>query len=558
MGERAERLVEERLRAALPEEARLYANVRFTAKTREHGPAHDGEADIVIVHPDYGLLVIETKSGAPSLAHGTWYLGDRKLDRSPFAQAEDAKHDLKRTIEALPNWPSGRELRAGHAVAFPDVDLASLPKGHALLGPDAKLDLVFDADAFATPEATRRALARVRDWWVADGSRAYPLTPAEFAVVIDFLAPTVELRRLLRHDLEEGRSQLLMASRAQQLVLNQNRSRVRAEVVGPAGSGKSLIAVEMACRLAREGFRTLYVCFNQPLATAVLREVEEREAEPDRRPDVLTFHRLCEILGQRAGVLPPRPPKPIPQAWWDETLPTALKEAIDADDGSRYHAIVVDEGQDFRLDWLETLPWLLFEPEDGVFWVFHDPGQALRRDDEVAGLKLGPPLELFEDYRSPAPVSALAARFYRGSTEPVALGRASVCPTSGRPCPVRRPSMPCARRCTGCSSTRACGRGRSSCCRASRRRRAGSGDNGGSGMSSCGTARSTTQASRSACRQMRCPTSRRTTRSCCSRPSAGSKASSDRSWCCASCPRRPIGWTSCCTPRSRGRRRSSS
>ena len=36
-----------------------------------------------------------------------------------------------------------------------------------------------------------------------------------------------------------------------------------------------------------------------------------------------------------------------------------------------------------------------------------------RRDDEVAGLHLGAPLELFEDYRSPVPVSGLAARFYR-------------------------------------------------------------------------------------------------------------------------------------------------
>ena len=37
MGERAERFVEERLRAALPDDARLYANVRFTAKTRGPG-----------------------------------------------------------------------------------------------------------------------------------------------------------------------------------------------------------------------------------------------------------------------------------------------------------------------------------------------------------------------------------------------------------------------------------------------------------------------------------------------------------------------------------------
>ena len=80
MGERAERFVEERLRAALPDEARLYANVRFVAKTRDRGPAHDGEADIVIVHPEYGVLVIEVKEGAPSRdAQGRWFIGGHEL-----------------------------------------------------------------------------------------------------------------------------------------------------------------------------------------------------------------------------------------------------------------------------------------------------------------------------------------------------------------------------------------------------------------------------------------------------------------------------------------------
>src|SRR5262245_7459938 len=127
MGVPAERLVQERIAAALPDGARCYSNVRFIARTREHGPAHDGEADVVVVHPDHGLLVLEVKAGAPSRdKHGRWFLGSRELPRSPYAQAEAAKHDLKRAIEALPGWQAGHELRTGHAVAFPDVDLASL------------------------------------------------------------------------------------------------------------------------------------------------------------------------------------------------------------------------------------------------------------------------------------------------------------------------------------------------------------------------------------------------------------------------------------------------
>ncbi len=86
----------------------------------------------------------------------------------------------------------------------------------------------------------------------------------------------------------------------------------------------------------------------------------------------------------------------------------------------RYHAIVVDEGQDFAADWLQTLDLLLVAPGEDVLWVFHDPGQALYRDDVVAasGLDLER-LELLENHRNPAPVAELASRFYTGEGTPV-------------------------------------------------------------------------------------------------------------------------------------------
>ena len=429
MGERAERFVEERLRAALPQGARLYANVPILARTRPSSPAHDGEADIVIVHPDYGLLVIETKSGEPRRdASNRWFIGERELPRSPFEQAMAAKHDLVRAIQDLPDWPPGQEPRSGHAVAFPDADVASLGHEHRSLGPDVSRDIVLDADAFASADATRRALERAWAVWVGDGSRGDRLDARLMALVDDHLAPTAALRRFLRHDIADDRERLLDASRAQLWALNQAKRLRRVEVVGPAGSGKSLVAVERARRLAREGWRTLFVCFNQPLATAVIHEHEDEGGPPDRRPVVTTFHRLCETMGQRAGVLPERP-NPIPPEWWDETLPGALDRAIDALPDERFQAIVVDEGQDFRLAWLESLEFLFRTPADGLLWVFHDPGQALRHDDEVAGLGLPDTLELFEDHRSPAPVAELAAPFYRGPGEPYAVGEGSRAPT---------------------------------------------------------------------------------------------------------------------------------
>ncbi len=73
--------------------------------------------------------------------------------------------------------------------------------------------------------------------------------------------------------------------------------------------------------------------------------------------------------------------------------------------------------------WLESLTFLLEDPADDVLWIFHDPGQALFRDDHVAELGLQQ-VELFEDYRCPAPVSELASGFYHGPSEPIAVAPA--------------------------------------------------------------------------------------------------------------------------------------
>ncbi len=177
-----------------------------------------------------------------------------------------------------------------------------------------------------------------------------------------------------------------------------------------------MLAAEKARRLAREGYRTLLVCFNQRLATGLIRELEDAPAPAGL--DVTTFHRLCERLGGEAGVLPTRP-VPIPGIWWDETLPHALAAAMVALPDRRYHAVVVDEGQDFEARWFELLQRLLVDPDD-VFWVFHDPGQALIRADVVAGLGLERH-ELFENHRNPESIAALAGRFYHGGEEVAAL-----------------------------------------------------------------------------------------------------------------------------------------
>ena len=71
---------------------------------------------------------------------------------------------------------------------------------------------------------------------------------------------------------------------------------------------------------------------------------------------------------------------------------------------------MVDEGQDFDAGWLLSLEGLLFDGRQDVLYVFHDPAQALFREDAVDGLGLDEyPLAI--NCRNAQPIHALIERF---------------------------------------------------------------------------------------------------------------------------------------------------
>lgn len=417
-GKRAEARVERAFRAALPVGARLFVNLAWVAPTRPGGPVREGEADLVVVDPEHGLLVVETKGGPLSRdAHGRWYTGGRALEVSPFEQARTSAHVLVEMVTADPRWASRPDwrLRPLHAVACPDVDRASLAPRRAFvpatLGPDAPLELLLDRADFADRAATAAAIERVFAFWSGDGSRDRRLTDEQLAVIEAVLSPTAALRPLLAGDIEEGERAIIRPTRAQLHILDILGRVPRASVVGPAGSGKTILATEKARRLAEAGQRVLLVCFNAPLETALARRPDLDPFVAAGRLVVSTFHQLCERLGQEAGTLPRRP-EPLEPAWFERDLPAALDAAIDRLD-HRWDAIVVDEGQDFEVGWLTSLTMLLDDPVAGIFYLFHDPSQAIYRPDEVARLGLGE-FPLPGNCRNSRPIHDLVFRFYRG------------------------------------------------------------------------------------------------------------------------------------------------
>ena len=557
-----ERLVEARVRAALKTttpEADVYANVHWLAPTRPGGPPRDGETDLLVVHPEFGLLAIEVKDGTVARdASGHWFAGNRPLPESPFHQAMVGTHAIGDVIVADPRWGGRPEPRMLHAVAFPDTDRDSL--GAQTLGPDAPIELVIDRADLTDETTTAKALARIFRYWSGDGARDRPLNEQDRATIREILEPTIQLRSLLRGDIEAGERALLTPTQHQLDVLRILRRERRASIEGGAGSGKTLVAIEKARQLASEGYKTLFVCFNQPLARAVA-------DEPDLAPfigagmlTVTTFHELCLRLGTEAHTLPPKP-EPPDQAWWDVALPHALADATKTI-GGRWHALVIDEGQDFAADWLVTLQLLLDDPEHDVLYVFHDPAQALYRPDVSGDLGLHEyPLDL--NCRNPGAIHAFAYRWYTGDLHSEPMREEGRAPVIIEAAAGEATVEAVGQVLRDIVHARRCQRSRSPSCSAGRCAPARSGTTAASRAGSTfGTpTRPPGRASRLALRSTRCRLSR-AARSCAT-PSAASRASTGRSsslrswipmtsvWasCCTSAPHAPGNtWSSSCRP----------
>ena len=308
LGQRAERHVHERLLNALSADYVLLQNVTWIVRSRG-GFEREGEADLVIAHPDKGFLTVEVKGGPIARdSQGRWWAGNRQLDRPPFEQAADSHHSLVAKLRELPDWPADLDPIAGHAVAFPNVELESLGTKVFDLGMSADPDLILDK-AILDPEGPRNQ--RIRDWvdgcfelWSGGAKRA----PGKKGV--ELLQATVtsplELRTLLRSEIADGNREMVRATDEQLFLLNTLRGVRRAAVVGGAGTGKTMLAMAKARQLASEGFETLLVCFNSPLARVLADETRD-VAERTGHLHVSTFHQLCEDLAREADTLPPKP-----------------------------------------------------------------------------------------------------------------------------------------------------------------------------------------------------------------------------------------------------------
>ena len=305
-----------------------------------------GEVDFVVLAPGKGVLVLEVKSHT-SIARtdeGIWKMGSQApTHRGPFQQADEGMHSILRFVKSRGFDYAGAVFTS--AVWFTGVHARkTLPESlewnsWQLLD---QADLAHVGASIAKTLAAGLAHLRAKYPNVAvdlDANRVSSLTK--------LLRPRFDLVREPSEDSKMRKAVLVSLMDEQYDALDAMAVSPRVMFEGPAGTGKTLLAIEAARRQSRAGESGRLVCFNRLLG----REIAASCSDIDGVRAGTLHSLLMEIAGHRWTLDPDDPD-------WDELVLAATDALLENPQPLDY--LIVDEAQDLvRPDFLDVLDLLV-------------------------------------------------------------------------------------------------------------------------------------------------------------------------------------------------------
>ena len=349
----SERIVWQALKDGLGADDVLLHGMRFTDP--EEGEV---EIDLLVLMPDRGVAVIEVKGGHVSFRDGTFHQSDASggRDIEPIDQARRGVYALQRFLERQPTWSRGR-VRALWLVCFPYTDVTGD------MGPQGRRDAVIDRGDLAT------IVAKVdnRMW---DESNHTPVPASGWIdAALSHLLGSSESAGEIRFRAAARLSHVDELTAEQTTVLDGLSDHRHICVTGPAGTGKTWLAMEQARRWSKAGEHVCLVSYGRGVAETMKKAMADLPAL-ERPTFIGTFHQLGWEHGVKAtGAEGPE--------FWESDAPAAMRAvAEDLPDDQRFTAFVVDEAQDFADSWWPAL--LDFGlAGDALLAVFRDDEQAV-------------------------------------------------------------------------------------------------------------------------------------------------------------------------------------
>lgn len=309
-------------------------------------PRHEtkiwGEADIVVLST-LGVFALEVKGGKVSCRDGVWHYegpGFQSYTKreDPWTQSETAMMAVKKALVA--SNPAFADTLFGYGVVMPFTRFDAQ-------GAEMLPEVLLDKRTFR--QGMDQYLGRLHRFWEQEYERKHNrtyrgLAPHQIGQARQILRPDLETTLSIGGYLTGVEAQLLALTNAQIRVSRRLAANPRSVVSGPAGTGKSLLAVDRARHLAGEGKRVLLLCFNRLLAGHVRRSLkEEGVAGVDVRHAHALYADLIATAGMQEALEAVDTTDPL---FFAEHLPQLACDAVLERGVDPWDVLGVDEAQD--------------------------------------------------------------------------------------------------------------------------------------------------------------------------------------------------------------------
>ena len=320
----------------------------------------DYEIDFIILSKTGDLIVLEAKAGLIQVIDGDWYYqsGIPMKSGGPFEQAKQNKYAIKDQL--LKNFETRSivsKLKFYHVVCLP-----SASKGYI-----NNLNLPMDCpkELIITKDDLDGDIEKVINNILSMNTSQNNVNENEIKkLVYHVLAPSFKIVAVDNFEVDLKNMRFNQLTEEQFVVMDLLENQKTATISGQAGTGKTMIAVERARRLANQDQKVLFLCYNRQLRDFLDSKYHLNQI------DYFTI----DMLKNKHSNYAYSPYK---------GLEKYLTDCYDGTKIFEYNHVIIDEGQDFGQVAIEeseviNILSMLIEQNNGTFYVFYDKLQLVQ------------------------------------------------------------------------------------------------------------------------------------------------------------------------------------
>ncbi|MEH2096891.1 3'-5' exonuclease [Nostoc sp.] len=396
--------------------------------------------DFIVLHPSRGLFILEVKdwkldtiqSINPSTVTLLTEDGIKEV-KHPLQQARDYALAVNKMLEKDPalvqqagNYQGKLVIPYGYGVVFTNItrkafnesELPAVFEEHLVICKDEMYENI-DAGEF-----------QQRLWDLSAYQFGKTLTSSQIDRIRWHIFPELRIsaKQLSLFDVDTATTEespqlqipdILKIMDLQQEQLARSLGDGHRVIHGVAGSGKTMILAYRCQHLAQVSSKPILVlCFNVSLA-AKLRQVVQEDPHKISRIKVRHFHGWCMDLLKKYDIPRPDSREYQGEAYIEELVQRVIT-AVDAKliPAGTYGAVMLDEGHDFKPEWLKLIAQMV-NPETDSLLILYDDAQNLygeKRDKKFSfksvGIQAQGRTTIFKlNYRNTAQVLGVAYEF---------------------------------------------------------------------------------------------------------------------------------------------------